>query len=66
MPREPVMPTPPGGLFERRNYLLRVVEGPAGWCYLVQDLRTGERVALTTEEEVRRFLTIREEPRRLR
>jgi hypothetical protein len=49
-----------------RNYLLRVLGGAGGPRYLVQDLRTGERAQLATEEELRRFLAARPAPRRLR
>jgi hypothetical protein len=49
-----------------RNYLLRVLGGPGVPRYLVQDLRTGERQQLANEEELRRFLASRTEPKRLR
>ncbi len=49
-----------------RNYLLRVLGGAGGPRYVVQDLRTGERQQLATEDELRRFLASRAAPRRLR
>jgi hypothetical protein len=49
-----------------RNYLLRVLGGAGGSRFVVQDLRTGERQHVASEEELRRFLAARAEPRRLR
>ncbi len=49
-----------------RNYLLRVLGGAGGSRYVVQDLRTGERQQLASEDELRRFLVARAEPKRLR
>lgn len=49
-----------------RNYLLRVLGGAGGPRYVVQDLRTGERAQLASEDELRRFLVARAEPKRLR
>jgi hypothetical protein len=49
-----------------RNYLLRVLGGAGGPRYVVQDLRTGERQQLASEDELRRFLASRAEPKRLR
>lgn len=49
-----------------RNYLLRVLGGAGGPRYLLQDLRTGERAQLASDDELRRFLASRAEPNRLR
>lgn len=49
-----------------RNYLLRVLGGACGLHYVVQDLRTGERQQFASEDELRRFLASRAEPKRLR
>ena len=49
-----------------RNYLLRVLGGACGPRCVVQDLRTGERQQLASEDELRRFLASGAEPKRLR
>jgi hypothetical protein len=49
-----------------RNYLLRVLGSADSPRYVVQDLRTGERQQLASEDELRRFLVARAEPKRLR
>jgi hypothetical protein len=60
MPTQTLPPPSP------RNYLLRVLGGAGGPRYVVQDLRTGERQQLASEDELRRFLAARAEPKRLR
>lgn len=49
-----------------RNYLLRVLGGTERPRYLVQDLRTGERRQLASEDELRRFLAAGPAATRLR
>lgn len=49
-----------------RSYLLRVLGGAGGPRYVVQDLRTGERQQLASEDELRRFLAARAAPGGLR
>jgi len=60
MPTQTRLPPSP------RNYLLRVLGGAGGPRYVVQDLRTGEQAQLASEDELRRFLAARAEPKRLR
>jgi hypothetical protein len=61
-----VMATPSNLPACPRNYLLRVLGGAGGPRYVVQDLRTGERQQLASEDELRRFLAARVAPKRLR
>lgn len=48
------------------NYLLRVRGGPKGPCYVVQDLCTGERHQLASDDELRQFLASHRPVQRLR
>ena len=49
-----------------RNYQLRVLGGRRELRFVLQDLHTGERLQFASEAALRRFLSARVEPMRLR
>lgn len=59
MTTDRALPPQPGQRGVDRSYLLRIRLQRDGARYLVQDLKTGERLEFGTEAELRRFIAER-------